>query len=286
MNFPIILSIILVAFWIITALTGSDWLWSIIIFFPIFILFRTREKINYWYIIILIALFFIIWIGFINEWLLSFGDIIVMVYLLIIFFVVWILFNIKQYSWENMSPYAAFSFIATIIATVLIANIMPAPLPVSTTPTTISNTGTVNKVTTWTLIQPEEMRVKELNNIIERAKSAKYVVINTISRRSQDGWWYDTLDPRYKVYKVTPVVRLNDFSSDFIPTFNVGKSTEVIHRSQLEEYFFNPQKFPITDYCVTITPASGTWWIIQEFSQCYLHIKASDTLVPLSQYYK
>lgn len=237
----------------------------------------------------LIAIFIIIWIGLINEWALSFGDIIVMVYLLIIFFVAWIVFNFKKYSWDNVSPYVVFSTVATIITTMVIANIMPAPLPVATTTvsTTSWNTGTKNKITTWAIIQPQETKVRELNDIIARAKAAKYVVIDITEIWSQDNYqWHNALNSLYRVYKQTPVVRLNDFSSDFITSINTGSSIEKIHRSQLEKHFFNPQKFPITDYCVTITPNPESWWVIQEFSQCYLQNKSNDSIVSLSQYYQ
>jgi len=152
---------------------------------------------------------------------------------------------------------------------------------------TDSQTWTTQSIKSYPVNQSQKnislTQAKELNDIISRAKAAKYVVIDLINAPFN---LENTINNLYSVHRTWPIIHLNEFSSDFIPTFNVGSSIEKIHRSQVEEYFFNPQKFPITDYCVTITPLPENQWVIQEYSKCTLRLKSSNTIVPLSQYYQ
>lgn len=151
MNFAIKLTIILIILGIITSLSWSEWFWLIIILFPVVILIRTRKRINITYSIIVLVIFFVLWLGLIADWIISTGDIIVLLYLGLIFFVLWVLFWIKKPTWSDESPISVFwvfTSLAAILWTIFISTMMPAPLPIAPTNTNIPKINTGSTVAT------------------------------------------------------------------------------------------------------------------------------------------
>lgn len=150
MNFAIKLTLILIILGIITSLSGSELFWWVIILLPIVILIRTRKKIELSYIVILFFLFFFFWISLMIEWVLSIGDLIVLIYLCLILYLGWILFWLKEYKWADISPFPTIGFILAVVWTIIISSNMPTPLPIAPS-TTVPVANTWSKSTTWTI---------------------------------------------------------------------------------------------------------------------------------------
>ncbi len=160
MSFITKFSIVLIALWILFALTWSSWLWVIIILFPIITLSQVTWKWDIWTLVVWVIFLTIIGWSFIDEGIISIWDVIVYIYIFVGLFVLWKIFwKRSNNSTDEASPYMVSIFFVSIIWTIWISIWIPNPKPIWTiVPTStgivipVSNTSSITVTDTWILI--------------------------------------------------------------------------------------------------------------------------------------